>query len=307
MKFTISKLFSNARAFLRPGLVVQALTVAFALFSATASAQPFVYVVGQGSRGPQFGTVDLASGRFHRIAYTQIDNAPLSLANLVWRNGSLLSLATSGSIAGSLVKINPATGEITVIGATGLGYNAFSLGEVNGQLYLTDFNTGGNFQNIYSVDPHSGAATLIGATGVPADPNIPFTTNADGTFNLCDESLYMVGGKLYAAFDSINVLPPTLEVDKYPADATVGPVLYEIDPTTGATTQIGPTYLYQDASIEITGTVYTFVAQFTGFPGGFPASISQLDKINLKTGAVTFLHVVDVDAGIVFGAARIRD
>lgn len=278
--------------------------LALLLGATSASAQPFVYVVGVAPNGsPQFGTIDLANGRFHRVAYTQLDNTPVSLANLVWRNGSLLTLATSGSIAGDLVKINPATGHITVIGATGLGYNAFSLGKVNGKLYLTDFNTGGSSQNIYSVDPDTGAATLIGATGVPADPNVPFTTNSDGTFNLCDESFYGVGGKLYATFDSFNVLTPTLEVDKYPADATVSPALYQIDPSSGATTLVAPTNLFVGTTIEIHGTLYGFKSVITGFPGGFPASFSELEKINLTTGAVTFLRVVDVRAGVIFGAA----
>jgi hypothetical protein len=78
----------------------------------------------------------------------------------VWWNGSLLSLATSDPLLGYLVKINPATGEITAIGATGLGSNAFSFAKVGGKLYLTDFSN-----NLYSVDPQTGAATFIGQPG----------------------------------------------------------------------------------------------------------------------------------------------
>jgi hypothetical protein len=224
------------------------------------------------------------------------------LAGLVWSNGSLLSLATSDPLLGYLVKINPATGEITAIGATGLGSNAFSFAKVGGKLYLTDFSN-----NLYSVDPQTGAATFIRATGIPPDPNIPFTTNPDGTLNLCDETLFGAGGRLYATFDSINVLPATLEVNKYPADATVSPALYQIDPTTGVATQIGPTYLYLDASIKLDGTFYAFLGQLTGFPGGFPAAFSELEKVDVTTGAVTFLRVVDVSAGVIFGAAETSD
>jgi hypothetical protein len=54
------------------------------------------------------------------------------------------------------------------------------------------------FRSLYSVDPRTGVATPIAATGMPPDSNIPFTSNDDGTFDLCDESLYGVGGKLYA-------------------------------------------------------------------------------------------------------------
>jgi hypothetical protein len=250
-------------------------------------------VVGLGPSGPQFGTVDLASGRCRLIA-----NTPETLANLVWWNGSLLSLATSDPLPGYLVKINPATGEVRAIGATGLGFTAFSLAAVNGQLYLTDFSA-----NLYRVDPQTGVATFIRATGMPPDPNVPFTTNADGTFNLCDQSFYGVGGKLYATFDSINVLPTTLEVDKYPADATVSPALYRIDPSTGIATLVAPTYLYLDAFVRVNGTIYAFDGVITGFPGGFPAAFSELETIDLTTGAVTFLRNVDVGAGVIFGAA----
>jgi hypothetical protein len=286
-------------------LVAQALVAPLALFlfASSASAEPSVYVVGIGPNGPEFGTVNLANGRFRRIATTQVGDTPMSLNNLIWWHGSLFSLATADPIAGYLVKIDPATGEITVIGATGLGFDAFELAEVNGKLYLTDFNIGGGSQNLYSVDPQTGAATLIGPTAVPADVIAPFTTNADGTFNLCDESFYGVGGKLYATFDSLNFLPTTLEADKYPADPTVSPALYQIDPSTGSTSLIGPTYVYLDASIEVNGTFYAFDGVLTGFPGGLPAGVSELEKVDLTTGAATFVRVVDDSAGVITGAA----
>jgi hypothetical protein len=159
------------------------------LFAASASAEPLVYVVTSNN---QFGTIDLATGAFHPIGAP----TPEGQSNLVWGpDGSLLSLTYSGN----LEKINPATGGTTVIGATGLGSNAFDLAEVRGKLYATDFSN-----NIYSVDPKTGAAHFLRATGLPPDPNIPFSTNPDGTVNLCDESLYGVHGKLYATFDSFK-------------------------------------------------------------------------------------------------------
>jgi hypothetical protein len=307
-----SLVFKVSRAVLHASrsMPLQVFTASLVLLlsAAVASAQPFVYIVGLAPNGsPQFGTIDLANGKFHRIAYTQVDNTPVSLSNLVWRNGSLLSLATSGTLAGYLVKIDPATGEITAIGSTGLGYDAFSLGEVKTKLYLTDFNTGGTSQNIYSVDPETGAATLIGATGVPADPTIPFTTNPDGTFNLCDESFYGIGGKLYATFDSFNVFPATLEVDKYPTDSTVSPALYQIDPSTGATTLIAPTNLFIGATVEVHGILYGFRGVITGFPGGFPAGFTELVTVDLANGGVTFLRINDVNTGAIFGAVDARD
>jgi len=280
--------------------LTQALLVllAIALFSAAAKAAPFVYVVTLAAHGPQFGAVDLGNGRFIPIGRP----APASLANLVWWKGSLLSLATSDPYAGDLVRINPWTGKITVIGSTGLGFNAFDLAEVRGKLYLTDFNN-----NLYSVDPGSGAATMIAATGIPADPNIPFTTNDNGTLNLCDESFYGVGGKLYATFDSFNIDPNTLMIDESPDDATVGPALYRIEPATGVATLIGPTNLQLGATVDVDGKYYAFRLSVTGFTGGFPQGFSELVTLDLVTGKTTFLRIVDPAAGSIIGAAPIGD
>ena len=152
------------------------------------------------------------------------------MSNLVWGpDGLLYSLTASGTDVGSLAKINPRTGEVTDIGSTGLGFNAFSLAGVRGKLYLTDFSN-----NIYRVNPETGVATPIAATGMPPDPNIPFTFNNDGTFNLCDEGFYGIEGALYATFDSFaldpNQTPPTI------AHVFVSPAVYRIDPSTGNAT-----------------------------------------------------------------------
>jgi hypothetical protein len=279
-------------------LLSQALIVllAFTLSATAARADNFAYVVALSSNGPQFGAVELGTGRFVPIGKPE----PVQLSNLVWWKGSLLSLAASDPHAGDLVRINPSNGKITVIGATGLGYNAFDLAEAGGKLYLTDFSN-----NFYSVDPHTGAATLIAATGMPPDPNTPFTSNPDGTFNLCDESLYSVGGNLFATFDSFNVDPVTLLVDKDLVDSTVSPALYRVDPSTGAATLIGPTNLQLGATIAVDGKFYAFRQSFTGFVDGFPQAFSELVSLDLTTGKATFLRIVDPDAGVIFGAAPV--
>lgn len=144
-----------------------------------ASEQHFVYVV---TSNQQFGTVNLATGAFYQIG----PQTPEGQANLVWgADESLYSLTYSGN----LETINPSTGQTTVIGPTGLGFNAFDLAGVQGNLYATDFDN-----NLYAVDRRTGAATLIRATGIPADPNVPFSMNPDGTINLCDETLYGFAG-----------------------------------------------------------------------------------------------------------------
>ena len=299
MKSTMLRAVSKASLFSKRLVLAQAVVASLALFlfAASASAGPSVYVVSVGPSGPEFGTVDLVSGNFHHIA----DTAE-TMSNLVWWHGSLLSLSTSDPLPGYLVKINPASGEITPIGPTGLGYNAFDLAEVRGKLYLTDFNN-----NIYSLDPQTGAATFMKATGMLPDPNVPFTTNADGTFNLCDESFYGVGGELFATFDSFNIDETTLVIDENPANQTVSPALYRIDPLTGAATRVGPTNLTLSSSVEVDGKIYAFRTPVTGFVDGFPVGFSQLVTLDLATGKTRFIRNVDAATGPIFGAAPVPE
>ena len=277
----------------RPKALIQsALFVFLGLFllTASASAAPSVYVV---TANQQFGAVDLATGSFHPIGAP----TPEPMSNLVWGpNGSLFTLFTQ---SGSLVKINPLTGTTTVVGLTGLGLNAFDLAGVKGKLYLTDFSN-----NIYSVNPYTGAATFIRATGMPPDPTIPFSSNADGTFNLCDETFYGVNGELYATFDSYDFHPdpgPSFLV----VNTKVDPKLYRIDPSTGVATPVGHTDVQLAASVAVDGKFYGFRALLTGF-AGFPLGYSELVTIDLTSGRVSYVRTIDPAASVVLGAAPVR-
>jgi len=117
--------------------------------------------------------------------------------------------------------------------------------------------------------------------------------NGDGTFNLCDETLYGVGGRLYATFDSFKVDPVSLAITP-----VVNPDLYQIDPATGIATPVGPTDLQLGASVE--------VKTITGFVDGFPQAYSQLVTVDPATGKTTFVRNIDPAAGPIFGAAPIR-
>lgn len=277
-------------------LVLLIVSLALVLFAASASAAPFAYVV---TVSQQFGTVDLATGKFHPIG----NGTPDVLSDLVWwKDQTLLTLTASGDNIGSLAKINPSTGEETIIGPTGLGFNAFSLGEAHGKLFLTDFSN-----NIYSVDPDTGIATPITATGMPPDPTIPFTVNADGTFNLCDEGFYSVDGKLYATFDSFAIVttqtPPTIAYLK------VAPALYQIDPATGEAKFIAKTESQFTAITAVDGKAYGFHGVLQGFDTtfGFPIATAELVSLNLETGKTHKLTDVDPTIGAIFGAAPVRN
>ncbi len=263
------------------------------LLAASANAAPFVYVV---TLSQQFGTIDLANGKFQAIG----SGTPDGLSNLVWWKGSLRTLTTFPTL-GSLAKIDPATGEETVIGATGLSFNAFDLSKVRGKLYLTDFSN-----NLYSVDPLTGIATPTASTGMPPDPNIPLTFNNDGTFNLCDEGLYGIAGKLYATFDSYAIdptqTPPTI------AHEYVSPRVYEVDPFTGTTTVLADTDWQLSAIVEADGKVYAFKAVIDGFDWSIdvPIAHAELDTLDLKTGKTHKIADLDPSLGPIFGAAPVH-
>lgn len=262
--------------------------------AASASASPRVYVV---TGTQQFGIVDLTTGHFTPIG----NGTPDALSNLVWYKGNLLTVTLTGSTIGSLARINPATGEETIIGQTGLGFNIFDFGTARGKLFVTDLSN-----NTYSVDPGSGVATIIRATGIPPDPTIPFTFNSNGTFNLCDEGLYSAGGKLYATFDSfdidLNQTPPTR------AHGHVSPALYQIDPSTGEARWVANTDWQLTAIVAVQGKFYAFRGVFDGFDFGFdfPIAHAEVVTLNLSNGKTINVTGVDPSIGIILGAVPIR-
>jgi hypothetical protein len=254
--------------------------------TAAAEAGPSIYVV---TSQQQFGVVDLTTGAFSAIGPT----TPEGQANLVWgRGGRLYSLTYSGN----LETIDPLTGTVAVVGPTGLGFNAFDLAGVGEKLYATDFSN-----NLYSVDPTTGAAQLIAVTGIPPELSVPFSVNADGTVNLCDETLYGVDGKLYATFDAFTIDPATLTIT-----ATVAPRVYEVDPTTGETQDVAPTVLNLSASVDVAGAFYAIHLVPTGFSPFGPVAVSEVMRLDLADGNTRLVAAVDPAAGAIFGAAPVR-
>jgi outer membrane protein assembly factor BamB len=255
-------------------------SLAVTLFAVSANADSFAYVV---TDSQQFGTVDLNSGAFRQIG----SDTPEQQFNLVaGPNGSLLSLTASGN----LEAINTATGGTTIIGPTGLGFNVGDLALVGGVLYATDGNN-----NLYSVNATTGATQLIGPTGIP-----PIVFNPP---TVSDESLYGVGGKLYATFDAFN-LPVSSPV------LVVPPALYQIDTSTGAATEVGSTMLGLSASVVVNGTFYAFHEGLADpscvGPAPVPcASDAQVFTLNLSNGSTSFVADVDPSATAIYGASPV--
>jgi hypothetical protein len=254
--------------------LVLALTVA--LFTVAANANPVVYVIGDSG---QFGTIDLSTGSFTAIG----PGISVGTGGLIQGpGGTLLSLGFNGD----LNSINPATGALSAIGATGLADCSFPtspcgsnsaniIGKVGSNLDATDLAN-----NLYSVNPTTGAATLIGATGIPALPFIPrgaVPGDPDGSFFIYDESLFDYGGNLYANFDTGIFDPVTFN-----PTSLIGPSLYQINPLTGLATTIAPTAFGLGAITNVNGTLYAF-----------DLSLSSVVTLNLANESTSFVSDTD--------------
>jgi hypothetical protein len=262
-----------------------ALALTLALSSAAAKADPIVYVLG--GSGP-FGTMNLSTGSFTPIG----PGISVGTGGLVQGpSGTLLSLGFDGN----LNRINPTTGALSTVGATGLGdcslptspcgsNSANIIGKVGSNLYATDFAN-----NLYSVNPTTGAATLIGATGIPGLPFIPLSPvpgDPDGSFYFYDESLFDYGGNLYANFDT-GMFDPTT----FTPTPLIAPELYKINALTGLATTITPTTFGLSTITNVNGTVF-----------GFDANTGQVLNLNMADGSTTYVSDIDPAVGLVGGA-----
>ena len=265
------------------------LSLIVVLFNISATADSLVYAI---NISRQFGTADLNTGAFTQIG----PNTPEIDQGLVaGPNGLLLTLASSGN----LNSINPATGVTTVIGPTNLGdcsvpnspcgpNSANGIVGFGGAIYATDYHN-----NLYKINPGTGAATFIGVTGIPSVPYPPFSTNPDGSFNFYDETLFGTGGKLYATFDAGTFNPVSGK-----ETSLITPDLYQIDPTIGSATLIGPTVKDIGAAVDVNGTVYAFE---------FPGVSSQVLTLNVANGNTTFVTDFDPASGIIDGATSVPE
>jgi PEP-CTERM motif-containing protein len=255
------------------------LAFTLAVSTAAANADNLVYVLGDSG---QFGTVNLSNGSFTSIG----PGISVGTGGLVQGpGGTLISLGFNGN----LNSINPSTGALSVIGATGLGdcslptspcgvNSANIIGKVGSNLYATDLAN-----NLYSVNPTTGAATLIGATGIPGLPFIPHASvpgDPDGSFYIYDEVLFDFGGNLYANFDTGVFDPAT-----FTPTPLIAPELYEINTLTGLATSITPTTFGLEGIANVNGTLYAF-----------DLPLSSVVTLNLADGSTS--HVSDTDPAI---------
>ncbi len=270
----------------------QKVALALTLVTSTvaAYADAVVYVVGDSG---QFGTINLSTGSFTPIG----PGLGAGSGGLVrGPGGSLLSLGFDGN----LNSINPATGVMSTVGATGLGdcslptsacgpNSANLVGQLGASVFATDLAN-----NLYSINPVTGAATLIGPTGIPG---VPFTPKSgvpgdpDGSFYIYDESLFDFGGNLYANMDAGIFDPVT-----FTPTSLIDPNIYRIDTLTGAATLVTATDFGLGTITNVNGTLYAF-----------DLPISSVVTLNLADGSTTVVSGTDPAVGLVGGASPVPE
>lgn len=215
------------------------------------------YVDGPGN----FGTLDLTTGL----------TKPIGTGIAAGNTG--MDLTPTGqvyeyNVSNQLVQINPSTGVATVVGSGTLPNPRYTTtgGLTNGSYFGIDAVTG----SLYSIYLATGATTLVGPTQTAMIPlGCGFHTSLAGSANVL---YYTIGGFTGAGCSS-------------PLNDT----LYQIDPTTGATTTIGQVSVNGFVgSAFVGGTLYGFTA------GG------QEYTIDLTTGVATFVTNTTTS---IFGAA----
>lgn len=179
----------------------------------------------------QVGILDLNGGFFYPLA--TLSAPPVGIA----RDAAGLLYAVDYN--NDLVRIDPLTGKVTIVGPTGLttpgplgaAVDVFaSLG--TGELFLLDY-----FNDLYSVDKDTGKAKKIGSTGIPMITTVFFGTTFAGDCN----SLYF-----------------TVEEGDENGNPLIPATLYKIDPRTAATTAVGPTASFMGGSGFIGNKLYGF-------------------------------------------------
>ena len=178
--------------------------------------------------------------------------------------GTLYGLMTfAGTFPNSLVRIDPVTGNTTVVGATGLD-NVFegdiAFNPATGLLYgLTDTAGAADRRNLFTMNPATGAATVVGHIAGVSDPSALAFSPA-GVLYMIDnrnggppDRLYRLDPSTAVTTAGVDLSSPLGSVSGMafdPADGTLfladgstggSDSLYTVDPSTGSMTRIGGT------------------------------------------------------------------
>ena len=222
----------DQRGFARPagaGCDLGAFEAAAAVFPALVPGHVLVVDenVGTGQRGALFDVDPTTGTRTLRSDFSQSVQGPLGsnpIAVGVTSTGGIFVLDRDAgtSSAGALFRVDPATGQRTVISDFGdagqgpIGADPVDLALDLGRIWVVDRNAGtGSNGALFSVNPSTGARTLVTDFGVGANPGIdPAGVDVASTGEL-------------------------IVVDRGPTGFGSAPgLLYRVDPATGARTVV---------------------------------------------------------------------
>lgn len=212
----------------------------FTLLAGCLEADNIAYM---GTVSGQFGTVDLNTGDF-----TSLGNSGVTLAGMAVANATLYGSSYHTS-AGSLYKIDPANGSLTVIGRSSLDIDDF--GSTTSGLFVVGVD-----RNLYSINPTTGAPTLIGPIGVSLGSWRSLSTNSNTLYFATGADLYTLSTTTGAATLVGSMGGPEMGAMLqeggilYGGENTPGFSVDTLNPTTGAATT-GP---------AVTGTSILFFA-----------------------------------------------
>jgi hypothetical protein len=203
-----------------------------------------------------------------------------SVSGLAFNPVTGVLYGSTGGVSGhNLLRINPANGQVTVVGSFNAGTATMTdlAFDSSGHLYGISSSGGAN---LYSINPVTGQATLIGSSGVSFTEGGGLAISSGGvfygapipgeygTYNPTTGAYTHItapatpaGGGSYAAL-AFN--GSTLYGDNLIAGASGGAThLVTINPTTGAVTDIGPSVTHLDAiafSVPEPGSIALFSA-----------------------------------------------
>jgi hypothetical protein len=245
-----------------------------------------------------------------------------------------LTLYTAGYTDGTLYTVNPKSGAVNPVGPSSIIY--WHLGSTTTGVYAAGWPAGTNIQSnpplsFYSIDPRTGAATLIGpfglapgfysqsfSTGSPTlyfadyenlysiDTNSGKATVIGGTSGIIPQGLTYVNGKLYAAYNSPNVvsmLDPASGAVTMSANITSGvgisglaPVTPPVSPQILSQFAFGggwysALYFTNSSAASVSFTV-NFIAD-NGTPLIVPSIGSSSSMVNLGPHATAILEAPD--------------
>ena len=217
--------------------------LACALAPPAAEADTSIYVSGFNN---EFGTLDLNTGGFTPIGTFNLPAGDVMYGMGFGANGMLYGVDSEFGLTGAnLWQINPANADVTLIGSIGETATDAS-SDAAGKLFVISQDTNALY---YTMNPPSASPNVVGPLGLSSDGLA--AVSADGS-------------QLFTSTPSPSPV--------------VGDDLISINPSSGATSDVGSMGFFIDNGLFVNGTLYGF---------GFETSLGAIVTINTTTGSAT--------------------